>query len=196
MTAPKHDWEFLRETFINQNLVERDGPYTLKMLAEDHALSYSSLQNKAAKEGWMKLLDDAREVSAKKSRGAIERSRVFNELEVRVRQATYGNLAQSKAAVRLQAVQPEDLSIREAIDLLRYGAELERKALAMPDHFVYTDATPDTEGDFTLGKAQKVLDKLLGDVIEMVEAEDGSFEVTDVGDNSRSIDGETPEGSS
>ncbi len=175
MPKPKHDWDYLREEWINQNLVDRDEPYTLKMLAEDHSLDYSYLQNKSAKEGWMGLLKDRREEAGGLSRNAIERSKIFNELEVRVRQATYGNLAQSKAAVRLNNVSPEDLTIREAIDLMRLGSELERKALAMPDHFIYAESTGLKEEEFTSEKAKTIFRK----VIDLLEQDDGTFALDD-----------------
>jgi len=185
MAKLRHDWEYFREEWINQNLVDREGPYTLKMLAEDHELDYSYLQNKSATEGWMGLLKDRRSESSHVSKNAIERSRIFNELEVRVRQATYGNLAQSKAAVKLNDINPKDLSIREAIDLMRLGAELERKALAMPDHFIYTEGTGLQEEDFTSEKAKGIFRK----VINLLEQDDGTFAIDDYdGDTSRTSD--------
>lgn len=184
MPKPKHDWDSLRGEWINQNLVDREEPYTLKMLAEDHSLDYSYLQNKSAKEGWMGLLKDRREEAGGLSKNAIERSRVFNELEVRVRQATYGNLAQSKAAVKLNNISPEDLTIREAIDLMRLGAELERKALAMPDHFVYAESTGLKEEEFTSEKAKTIFKK----VINMLEQDDGTFAIEEDGDTNTTSD--------
>ncbi len=191
MKTPKHDWDYLREEWINQNLVDREGPYTLKMLCEDHDLSYSMVQNKSAKEGWVGLLKDRKEQAGKVSRGAIERSRIFNELEVRIRQATFGRLAQSKAAGRLNDIDSEKLTVREAIDLMRLGAELERKALAMPDHFIYAESTGLHEEDFTSGKAREIFKQ----VIDLLEQDDGTFAVEEDGDTSTTSDELDQEGS-
>jgi hypothetical protein len=195
MTTPKHDWEFLREEWINQNLVlDLEGPYTLKMLCEDNDLSYSMVQNKSAKEGWMAMLKDRQGVGTALAKSTLKNSEIFNELKVRVRQATYGNMVQSKAALRLNEIDPKKLTVREAIDLMRLGVEMERRALAMPDHFIFAEGFGTEDEEFTSDKAREVF----LEAIELLKQEDGTYAVDgdDSGESSSTDSGESPEGQS
>ena len=126
----------------------------------------------------MGLLKDRQGEGTVLAKSAIQRSRIFNELEVRVRQATYGNLVQGKAVMRLNTIDPAKLTIREAIDLMRMGVEMERKALAMPDHFIYAEGLGTEDEEFTSDKARAVF----WEAIELLKQEDGTYAID--GDNS------------
>jgi len=130
------DWAALKERYIVENLdPQRDRPYTAAELAKDFQVSVHTVRGVMAKEDWRGELRSHQE---KRSEEAIARTRTIyadQERELRDRQANIGRLWQAKSVVRIQKIEnPEtDLTFREALDLGRYGAELERKARGLPE---------------------------------------------------------------
>ena len=130
-------WRDLREQWLEQNLMERPSPYSLKNLAEDNKnYTYGHIRNVAAKQGWSSLLKNAREVKDWKVSAAINTSRVFNEVEVRTRQAGYAMRAQAKAIDSLMKTELQ-LTADQAIKLLQISSNMELKALGFADKYIY-----------------------------------------------------------
>jgi len=136
LTTRKYDWPELRDQWIDQNLLDRPSPYTLRMLARDNGIkSYQYVKNTAAQQKWSQQLDDVREKHARSVSRVLDTSKVFNEVEVRTRQAGFARRAQAKAMVALQEVQ--NLTTDQAIKLLQLGTQMELKALGFPDKYIY-----------------------------------------------------------
>ena len=172
-SVEKHPWRELRDEYLNQNLVPREKPFTLKMLAAAYGMSAGVVRAKAADEKWNKILARRRDELDSNVRDKLADSAVFNEVEVRIRQATYARLAQSKAITKLQMVEPKDLSVNQALLLLKLGLEEERKALGFADKFLFAQAGEDEVQPFNPTMARGVIAKL----IDMYKNEEsGEFE--------------------
>jgi hypothetical protein len=133
---PKFDWAIIRNDFVQRNLLGTDGKlYTLEECAQKWGISYGRLRNVAASEKWIEQVKADKVKLIGKSLERAKDDAVFNEVEIRTRQATYAKLAQTKAILRLQAIEPDTLTVREATLLLQLGFISERKALGLPDTF-------------------------------------------------------------
>lgn len=139
--VPKKSWEQVRLEYLNTNLeaqVKKGDIQTvsLKFLAAKYDLKYGSLRNIAAEQDWTGQLA----LMIREQRDAVKDRIVHinmqSEVEVRTRQVHYGRLAQDIAVESLLAMDPTTLTAKEAIELLRVGTELERKAAGMEDEYI------------------------------------------------------------
>ena len=145
--------ERAKRKFITENLdPRRETPYTLKMLSEDLGLSYGHLRNHSSKGKWTDELETERQRLQIETVHEIHAAERVNEIEIRGRQANFARLAMNKAILRIQDLDPKDLTAREAIELLRLGLTEERKALGLIDTVTY--AVP--QGSVTEGKHEAV----------------------------------------
>lgn len=133
------DWERLRTEFLEVNLAaqaKNKPAVSLRALAEKYKLNYGTVRNVASDQDWRVDLHRM----AEDQRLRVDLTAVESEVEIRIRQAQYARVAQSKAIQRLQKVDPEDLTPRDAMELLKLGMEQERKALGMEG--TYTPPAP------------------------------------------------------
>lgn len=179
------DWISVRNLFISRNL-ERIGKerYSLKDLASDIKVTYGTVRNHASREGWDKLLEKALEDQEKALRKRMEQSRkevthslqkdeLNKEINVRQRQASAARMLQSKAAKKLTNLNSSDLSVRDAIELMKIGLIEERKALGLADRYeVTTKGEAPPPEHLSTSKARAVL----GRIIDLVEKKAGVYE--------------------
>lgn len=131
-------WDRLRIEFLTENLSgDRLRAYTLRELCEKYSLNYGSLRNVASSEKWGAQLTEMVKSKRDKSTEVVQAVQMVNEVEVRVRQAQFARLTMNKAILRIQAIDPAKLSVKEAVELLRLGMQEERKALGLVDTVVY-----------------------------------------------------------
>lgn len=123
------DWDHWRKKFIQ-------GPDTLtiKGLSEyNGAPAYQTLRNRSSKEDWVAqrrrfrdnvgtladTVPDAQQVASK-----VEK--VIDAAEMMTRHMQAFRLAGSKAIAKLNTVKPESLTVKEALDLLKWAVDGER----------------------------------------------------------------------
>ncbi len=164
------NWIEIREEYIVQNLIASDNPLTLKRLALLYGISYGTVRNKAAIEGWNNLLDKRREDQAQSAIARLQDAKnVFDEVEVRVRQARMAQKMSALALTKLDTVKAEDLTVKEAIELAKLGLIEERKALGIGDKYEFVGMDPEAQRERSLG--------VLEEVIKLVEEIEGTITV-------------------
>lgn len=175
------DWEDIREEFIEQNLIERDTRFTLKQVAAYYGVNYGTLRNRASNEKWADELEQRRASQQRLITEKLREARgVFNEIELRVRQARFAQSMQQKAMLKLTALQPKDFTVKDAIDMMRLALVEERKAVGLPDKYEFTGSTGSGQRDMNL----HVLDELIEELEKRIGVIDG---------DSVEIDGESTE---
>ncbi len=138
------EWYKVCRYWVTENLQpDREKPYTFKDCAQAWKINYGSLRNVAHRDNWKGELQKALDEKNTQVLEVVKQDTAVEEGEVRIRQARVARLALAKATVRLQAIEPGDLSVREALELLKLGFEQERKALGLADKYEFT--TPDDE---------------------------------------------------
>jgi hypothetical protein len=167
-------WDVIREDYIAQNLVRAKGqpPYNLKALSAAHGISYHYIRQIAGTQKWNKLLKERVEERNRQAVEQITGVALFDEIEIRTRQATYARLASSIAHAKLNGLDQNDikkLSVRDAIELLRIGLAEERTALGLDK-----GGTPPAQPEDRSLSDQQVF-AVARRVIEMRRGDDGSF---------------------
>jgi hypothetical protein len=156
--AVEVNWADIREEYIEQNL-SVDHRWSLRQVAELYGLNYGTVRNKAADEGWNQQLENRRVSSRVTALEALREAKgIFNEIEVRVRQARFGRDMTTKGMQKLANVDPEKLTIPQAIEMARVGMDQERRALGMPDRYEFIGIPGTEERDQHL----HALDELIG----------------------------------
>ena len=132
--AACHDWDRLRLEYLRENLHgDRAERFTLADLAKRHGLSHGLVRNVAAKQEWTKQLEEMLvTVNAEATSALQERSRV-KEIDVRLRQAAFCQIAMNKAMAKLLRLEPDELTTKDAIALLSLGLQQERRAMGIAD---------------------------------------------------------------
>jgi hypothetical protein len=138
------NWADIRDEYIEQNLVQED-KWTLRQVSELYSINYGTVRNHAAKEGWNAALEGRRASDRANALEILKEAKgVFNEVEVRVRQSRFGRRMAALGMQKLANLDADDLTIPQAIEMLRVGMGEERRALGMPDRFEFV-GIPGTE---------------------------------------------------
>lgn len=131
------NWKAFRLEFFELNLeTNRVAPFTLRDLADRHGLNYQSLRNIAGAEKWYDELRDMIDEKREESRRMVLNAQIEGEVEVRVRQAHSSRVLATKALLKLQSIDPSNLTVKEALYMWEMATVQERKALGLDDHFV------------------------------------------------------------
>lgn len=139
--------------------------YTLKKLCEDLNLSYGTLRQIAATEKWTSELDQMRIKRTELMMSRVMDMQVLSELDIRLRQAHVGRVAQAVALKHIQGIDPSKMKTSDAIMLLSIGLEQERKALGMattPAETPQTKTDKDQKANKTsvMQDAMKLIDNI------------------------------------
>jgi len=130
------DWALVKTDYMTENLMaDKDQPFTLKELSVRWKIAYKTIRNKASAEGWN---DELRERIADQQMEILQRVKgvmVETEVEIRQRQAQVARYLSDKALRRLISIPMEELTNREAIDLMKFSLGEERKALGLADRY-------------------------------------------------------------
>lgn len=132
----KYDWKLLQLSWMQRNLM-RDlaKPYTYAELGEEFNIPHKTIRNRAAKEKWQDRLAAEREKIEQQILSTILASRVESEAEVRQRQAHIAKSLVDKALTKIKETKVENLSLRQAIEILKFAMPEERKALGLSDKY-------------------------------------------------------------
>lgn len=155
-------WIFLREEYIRRNV--GGDAVTLADFAKENNLKYGTVQQQAFRHRWTAELEDrlarttrtVTEELAKRSVEAIDTLRgrlAETEADVRMRHVKIARKMQLKALTFIDAGNYE-MTVRDAIDIMRIFAIEERKGLGLPE--VYVSQTVNYNS--LLSKAQQVFE--------------------------------------
>jgi hypothetical protein len=162
-------WDQLRLEFFVKNLNPQGKKLlTLHALAKTHGLNYGSLRNVACKGKWTvelrRLLKEKQELADQ----FIQNLQVEQEVEVRTRQAQFARMAQNKAILKLSMIDPKNLTVKEATELLKLGLQEERRALGLEED--YTAPPPSSirssQTQEAISKAMGIIQNLKGRIVE------------------------------
>jgi hypothetical protein len=168
-----YDWDALKEDWLSRNLdPEREHAlYTLKAFADEHKIPYNTMRLRAGKERWYDQLHLAKVQSADKALDELTSRAGFDEYQFRLAHMRTAELMQKKGLEKLLAANISDLSVQDAINLMRYGVDIERKALGMEQGqaSVFIN-NMNMGGAFDWQKEADRIDKL-AEVIDVIEAD-------------------------
>ena len=158
-------WQELRDLYIKKNVNPANGtPYTFKLMATELHLNYTTLRQRAARERWNDSVADALDQRSSEALEVITAKGVVNECEIRTRHMRVSRLALSKAEERLNKLKPEDLSIKDTLELLRIGITEERRAAGLVDTVglnVSGEVHTSSGAGFSLDSARDLLGQLV-----------------------------------
>ncbi len=130
--APEFDWGAIKIDWMAENLRAGQKRFTLKQVAKKWGVAYGTVKNKAYRDGWRGQLADSISDRDKRSLKEVRDRAMWDETEVRLRQARVARAAMAKAMKALTQFKPEDLTVSDMIRLLRMALEQERRALGIP----------------------------------------------------------------
>jgi hypothetical protein len=157
----KYNWELLYLCWLKKNL-EGDlaKPYTYQDLGKEHKIPHKTIRNHAAKEKWQDKLAQEKARIEQEIISTIQSSQITSEAKVRQRQAFDSRKLLDKAMAKLNAVKPEDLTIKQAIELAKLGLTEERKALGLPDRYEVKNINQELPGTISVEKRIKRHERL------------------------------------
>ena len=139
----KVDWAKVKSDYITENIKQgKDKSFTLKDLSIRWNIPYKTIRNRSSKEGWNEQLQQKLQEQHAAVVNKVSEVEVLNEVEIRTRQTAITRVVLDKALRRLEMVPAEDLTKREAIELLKLGLTEERKAAGLADKFEMTAEAP------------------------------------------------------
>jgi len=174
----KFNWSAMRRKYFRKNLSDSGEKYTYQMVADELGTTYGTVVNRAFKEKWSKRLEELKINKAERSIEFVLNAGVIDETEIRLRQMNISRAALKVATDKLASIHAEDLTIAQAIDLLKLGLTEERKAVGISDkvEFVGTlQDEADNEPIFTTAMSNR----LLGEMLDMIEV-DGQHVLKDL----------------
>ena len=128
--SPTTPWESIKADYFAQNLRrDKTRELTLQELSVKWCVPYGTLRNKASKENWGQRLHEKIKEQNARAIAEVQAEEVFTEAETRRRQAKVARLMRDLGLRRLRSVDPDDLSIKDAIELVKLGLVGERQAL-------------------------------------------------------------------
>jgi hypothetical protein len=153
----KYNWELLFHVWLKKNL-EGDPakPYSLIDLGKEYDVPYKTIRNRASTDKWQDKLDKVRAQIEQNIVATIQDSKVNAESEVRKRQAHIARTLLDKALARLELTKPEDLTHRQAIEIIKFALPEERKALGMAEKYELTSINENFGGEYLSVEERKL----------------------------------------
>lgn len=142
----KINWDVVYLHWLSENLrIDRVSPYLYKDLAKKFNIAEKTVRTHAAKGKWQnklneKLLEQKQEIVSK-----VQAQQIVSEAEIRLRQAEISQKMIDKAMVKFESISSEDLSVKQAIELIKIGMVEQRKALGLPDKYEVTNLNKNSE---------------------------------------------------
>jgi hypothetical protein len=129
------DWVAVKNRYLQENLDPgRVEPYSLKSVSIEAGLDYGSVRRHAAKEKWKAELETRRQERDEAAIGEIQVEADYSEFEVRSRHIELAQLLQEKGLSRLKEIElAGDISVKDAIELVKLGVNLERQSIGIRD---------------------------------------------------------------
>ncbi len=167
------NWEVVYLHWLTENLrIDRESPYLYKELAKKFNIAEKTVRIHAGKGKWQeklneKILEQQQQIISK-----VQEKEIISEVEIRQRQAQLARKLIEKAMVKINSISPKDLTIKQAIELVKLGMIEERKALGLPDKYEVTNLNKKS-GDFLSVEARikrfEKIDFLTIQLIEYIE---------------------------
>ena len=167
------DWNLVREDYFARNL-RADGavPNSLKEVARAWGIAYKTIRNRASAERWNDQLRQRMVQQASAVAQRLQSSELVDEIAVRMRHAMVARYAVDKALQRLETLDPEELSPRDLVELLRLGLTEERKALGIADRLDIAHSEQPSAATLTLGERrdrQRRLEALGNNLLQFMD---------------------------
>jgi hypothetical protein len=161
----KINWQSIKNEWVS--LKANGSAISLREFSKRHGTRYEYMRIMSSKNKWAAAVEDRiKDIEKRVSDQLIERSAdaitsvrqalASDESEVRERHAKMSKEMQRKAISRLREIPPEQLTAREAIDLLRISMEQERRALGIPD-----EQRLEVKGHLTVSREQEIFEQHL-----------------------------------
>lgn len=169
-------WDLIGEDFIAQNLsrAKDDPPYTLKDCANAWGISYTLIRQMSSKHKWAVKLKERIETLRLATQERLQDVALFDELEIRTRQATYARMASSLAYKKLAGLDDKaiaKMSIKDAVELLKLGLGEERQALGIGESMRLSNPNGNGQPALSDGQVFAVARR----VLEMRRTSDGTY---------------------
>lgn len=129
-------WADVEKEYVEHNIEHPEAPLTHAMIAEKYGVTFSSVNSASKRHSWGQKVTEGRMLKRGFEQAAFA-GMVVNEAEVRKRQAEMAQTIAMRAYQRLLEIDPSELGPKEARMLLQLGLEQNRKALGLPDTFVF-----------------------------------------------------------
>ena len=134
------NWTAIYLFWLTENLKrDRITPYTLEDVAKKFGAAYKTVRTHAGKEKWHQKLHDKIIKQNQKIITAVQEQEVLSEAQIRSRQAQISRQLLDMGMKKLNTAPIEELTARQAIELVRLGLSEERKALGLPDKYEVTN---------------------------------------------------------
>lgn len=157
------NWPMLRQQYIRENLMPGSTTgISLYAFITKHNLDAKQVFPHAHDEGWDNLVTELRQEMAEQAQRAMMDAAQQTEVEIRHKQARYAALAINKATLKLMTINPEDLSVKDAIKMLQMGLTEERKAYGMVESVSIVkqgDTSPKEERVSAANQALAILER-------------------------------------
>ena len=146
--APRIDWETIKADWFTQNLkVDKKKRFTLEDLARKWCVSYKTLRNKASQDHWRHQLHEKIKEQSARIIEDVQSEEAATAAAVRRQQAKVARLLRDLGLRRLQTINPDHLSIRDAIELVKLGLVGERQALGLARTCAFPSPVVDSRWD-------------------------------------------------
>jgi|GEM_PF-4320226 len=134
MPAPRVDWSAIELEYVT-------GPQsvTIRAIAEQYGLDPSSVMRRSTRCKWVAKREEfRRQVAIRAQEKLVER-----QADLRARHVSIAKMMQAKALNKLTALDPNTLDNSEVRHYLRDAAEIERRAVGVPEEVRVTSLSDD-----------------------------------------------------
>lgn len=130
--SPTTPWESIKADYFVQNLrQDKKKQFTLRELSVKWCVPYGTLRNRASDERWNEQLQEKVMEQNTEVVRQVQAEEVATETAIRRRQAKVSRVLSDLGLRRLQSIDPDRLTTREAIELVKLGLIGERQALGL-----------------------------------------------------------------
>ncbi len=175
------NWTAIYLCWLTENLKrDRTTPYTLEDVAKKFGAAYKTVRTHAGKEKWnqklqAKIIQQNQEVLY-----TVQEQEVLSEVEIRIRQAQISRQLLDKGMRKLDLVPIEELTVRQAIALVKLGLLEERKALGLADKYEVTNIQDNSGGEYISVEERKLrikqADTLANQLFEYLKSHTSSID--------------------
>lgn len=167
------DWAAVKADYLAENLMlEKQQPFSLKELSIRWKIAYKTIRNKASQEKWNDELQERITQQQLDIIQNVQNSQVESEVEIRQRQAQVTRYLMDKAMKKLISIPPDELTKREAIELIKFSLGEERKALGLADkHEISSTVNSDTPSVAEIISQHELGEALTGKLLSYLESD-------------------------
>ncbi len=172
----KYNWELLYLVWLKKNLdADQAQTYTYRDLGEEYNIPPKTIRNRASVDKWQDKLDRKRSLMENKIISNAQSLHIDSETEIRHRHAQIAKNLMGKAVERIDRTNPEDLTHKQALDILKFALPEERKALGLADKYEFKNTDEKQSGGYLSVEERKrriqQVDALATQLIDFLESE-------------------------